>query len=157
MGRVYEIRSAPISRNAIHPRPYTRAEQSFLRVSLSLLYLIIRIPREILGFIPYSAHWWEDSSTPHLLLNTQSLCLFVEYLVIGSSSIEYYFKIWWGLDMVWGRKLTDLPIDEISIRTGLLCSSRKEMFGDSRDSKEIDLIQSINGPLQWWWHWYNQI
>lgn len=136
--------------------PDTRAEQSFLRVLLlSLLNLKIRIPREILGFIPYSAHWWGrlfySLSSPE---HTKPFAFSWNISVIGSSSIEYYFKIWWGLDMVWGRKLTDLPIDENSIRTGLLHSSRGEMLGDSRDSKEIDLIQSINGPLQWW---FNQI
>lgn len=138
--------------------PDTRAEQSFLRVLLlSLLYLKIRIPRGILGFIPYSAHWWEDSSTYSSSSPEHTKPLpfrGINISVIGSSSIEYYFKIWWGLDMVWGRKLTDLPIDEISIRTGLLFCSRGEMLGDSRDSKEIDSIQSINGPLHWW---FNQI
>lgn len=154
MGRVYEIRSSPISRKRHPPKTLIHGENNRVLL-LSLLYLKIRIPREILGFIPYSAHWWGrlfySSPSPE---HTKPFAFSWNISVIGSSSIEYYFKIWWGLDMVWGRKLTDLPIDENSIRTGLLHSSRGDMLGDSRDSKEIDLIQSITGPLQWW---FNQI
>lgn len=97
----------PFPENAIHQDPDTRAEQSFLRVLLlSLLYLKIRIPREILGFIPYSAHWWGrlfySSSSPE---HTKPFAFSWNISVIGSSSIEYYFKIWWGLDMVWGEEI----------------------------------------------------